>query len=511
MNPLPEAGVNFPLEGGRRATTGTGKRICADAVRGLDDALAARILAEPDWRHRYPEHLGDLALVEARSAEAALDVARAGMRSAHEQFVVVTDSGDVPLDAIGPAAGTLGTAEVAGSGERQRELTVPYRGRLLQGDELLRQLADWVRRGITEPSFGEAVGAVVRHPDWLDVSDRCFAVLGAGAQMGPFSQLLSWGARVAAVDLPRAGTWQRLIAQARSSAGTMLVPTRDGTTDSDERLAEVAGADLITQVADLEAWLATVPGPLTLGNYGYVDGAGFVRLSMAFDALFTRLAGRRDDLSLAYLATPSDVFLVPREAVRMAEQRYRRRSPAILAAKAVYRASGSRYLRPNYTGGSTPEAGDFALVNAIIPAQGPNYAVAKRLQRWRMLLARADGLLTSVHVAPPTRTRSVHSNPLMEERQRLTELIGIETFDAETSQALAAAILVHDLRNPEAPANPATRLVHPHQIFMHAANPGGRWRVPLEPASSLEPLRVVSRMRERLPFRGDGRRGDDSD
>ena len=43
MTPLPEAGVNFPSVGGRRPSTETGKRICADAVRGLDPGLADRI------------------------------------------------------------------------------------------------------------------------------------------------------------------------------------------------------------------------------------------------------------------------------------------------------------------------------------------------------------------------------------------------------------------------------------------------------------------------------------
>ena len=42
----------------------------------------------------------------------------------------------------------------------------------------------------------------------------------------------------------------------------MLVPTKpDAPSGSD--LAEIAGADVITQVGQLQAWLATLPGPLT--------------------------------------------------------------------------------------------------------------------------------------------------------------------------------------------------------------------------------------------------------
>lgn len=113
-----------------------------------------------------------------------------------------------------------------------------------------------------------------------------------------------------------------------------------------------------------------------------------------------------------------------------------------------------------------------------------------------MIVARADGILASVHAAPPTQTRSVHSNPAMEERQRLTALLGIETFQAAASQAVAAASLC----NPKAPANPDVPLQHPHEIFMFAANPGGRWRLPLEPGSSLPVLDTVENVRSRLRF-----------
>ncbi len=69
---------------------------------------------------------------------------------------------------------------------------------------------------------------------------------------------------------------------------------------------------------------------------------------MAFDVLFTGLKQLRDDISRAYLATPSDVFLVPADAVRMAQQRYRRVRPMILAARLVHAVTRGSYLRPTY-------------------------------------------------------------------------------------------------------------------------------------------------------------------
>lgn len=52
----------------------------------------------------------------------------------------------------------------------------------------------------------------------------------------------------------------------------------------------------VLQIGQLERWLEAVPGPLTVGNYGYSDGAAFSLLSVAFDLCFTGLSGKRDDL-----------------------------------------------------------------------------------------------------------------------------------------------------------------------------------------------------------------------
>jgi hypothetical protein len=62
---------------------------------------------------------------------------------------------------------------------------------------------------------------------------------------------------------------------------------------------------------------------------------------------------------------------------------------------------------------------------------------------------------------------------------------GVEVFDPSTSNTLMAALLVHDLRNPDAVANPATPLAHPLELFWQGANHGGLWRNAYEPRSVL--------------------------
>jgi hypothetical protein len=61
----------------------------------------------------------------------------------------------------------------------------------------------------------------------------------------------------------------------------------------------------------------------------------------------------------------------------------------------------------------------------------------------------------------------------------------VEVFDPSTSNTLMAALLVHDLRNPRAVANPGTPVRHPLELFWQGANHGGLWRNAFEPRSVL--------------------------
>merc|ERR1740121_798322 len=55
-------------------------------------------------------------------------------------------------------------------------------------------------------------------------------------------------------------------------------------------------------------------------------------------------------------------------------------------------------------------AGGLQFMDAIVTDQGPNYILAKRMQHWRAMVARADGHAASSNVSPSTATSSVTSN-----------------------------------------------------------------------------------------------------
>ncbi|MGY1651670.1 hypothetical protein [Geodermatophilus sp. SYSU D01119] len=467
-----DTGVVFPAgPDGRRSTAAVGRAVVADALRPVDPVGARAVEQETNWRAGYLTHFRRLVEAGLASPEAARTVAGAGLDAVHARLRVAGDDGERPLSALldAPATRTPGTREVAGEGEAEHEFSLPFHGSRLRGAELSRRLDTWAECGVLEPSAAEAVRTVAAHPEWLALPGRTVVVLGAGAEMGPLTALLRWGATVAGVDLPRPDLWRRVLDTARRGAGTLLVP-------ADGDLPGGAGADLVREVPAVADWVAGLPGEPVLGNYVYADGATNVRVSAAVDALTLRLQAARPETALAFLATPTDVFAVPGEAVAQSVRAYAGRSRVgKLVGRPLRTLSAGRLLQRAYVPGADPGIND-----SLVAQQGPNYALAKRLQRWRATVARAAGTTVSMNVAPPTRTRSVVKNPALAAAYAGAHRFGVEVFEPATSNVLMAALLVHDLHTGGGP-----RHEHPWQDEAHAAVHGGLWRTAYAPRSAL--------------------------
>jgi hypothetical protein len=475
MSGAEPAGLAFPVAAdGRRSTSALGRAVVADALSQVDPAAARAAEQETSWRTAYPAHFRGLIQAGLADYAAAVSVARDGLRSLHRRMRVIGADGEDGLDALvaAPARGALAAVTVTGSGAAEGELSVPYRGERLRGSALTDRLEAWMTAGVIEPSCGEAVRTVAAHPDWLALPGRTVVVLGAGAEVGPLPVLLNWGARVIGVDLPRPAIWERVLAEARRSAGTLLVPAAGP--DGDD-LAQRAGLDLTDDIPAVADWLCGFDGPLVLGNYVYADGAANVLLSAAVDALTVRLQAARDDVALGFLATPTDVFAVPADAVAQSARAYAARSlVSRLGGWPLRVLSGGRLLRRAYPPGADP-----GICDSLIPQQGPNYALAKRVQRWRATVARDSGAVVSMNVAPPTRTRSVLKNRALAAAYIGAPRFGVEVFEPATTKTLMAALLVHDLY-AGCPAQ-----AHPWQDEAHAAAHGGLWRIAYAPRSAL--------------------------
>jgi hypothetical protein len=482
-------GVAFPVSAdGRRSTSAVGRAVATDALDRVDPAGALQAGREANWRSGYLAHFRRLVEAGLASRQAAVTLAGDGLESLYRRLRVVGgDGAETGLDSLisAPGRGALATVTVAGAGTPETELSLPYRGERLRGAALQSTLDTWVAGGVIEPSCAEAIRAVAANPGWLALPGRTVAVLGAGAEIGPLPVLLSWGARVMGVDLPRPPIWERVLGMARRSAGTLLVPVapagspgpgRSGPGDPGGDLARRAGVDVTGDVPAVADWVGAVDGPLVLGNYVYADGADNVRVCAAVDALTVRVQTARRDVALGFLATPTDVFAVPADAVTQSARAYATRSLAAKLGEWPLRTlSGGRLLSPAYPAGADP-----GVCDSLVPQQGPNYALAKRLQRWRATVARDAGALVSMNVAPPTKTRSVMKNRALAAAYVSAYRFGVEVFEPATCQALMAALLVHDLHTGGGPPQ-----AHPWQDEARAAAHGGLWRIAYAPRSAL--------------------------
>ncbi len=334
----------------------TGRAILADSVRGVDPLLAARIEHTDDWRHGYLTPTKDAVLVAAENPQAAARMAAEGLASAYRRFQFSRGGSLGTLDSALTAQGRLGTATIRGRSPGETGFSVPYRGQRLFDGDLRAQLDQWVQAGIAEPDFAASLNLLLDNPDWLDLSDLEIAVLGAGAEMAPTRSLLRWGATVHAIDLPQTATWTRLIAIARATSGTLhipLAPSEDDHSvvhpDEDHVIAELAGVDLLTDTPEIAQWLARGDGLLTVGSYAYADGAKHVRLSVAVDVIVESLRRSGRPLQLAYLASPTDVNLVPIASVEESQRRWRTRGVNTVLQLPMRMA---RKFEPNYSSSS---------------------------------------------------------------------------------------------------------------------------------------------------------------
>ena len=143
----------------------------------------------------------------------------------------------------------------------------------------------------------------------------------------------------------------------------------------------------------------------------------------------------------------------------------------------------------------------YGIADCLVVEQGPNYALAKRIQQWRATLARHQGQRVSINIAPSTTTYSVTKNPLLKAAFNGASLFDVEAFSPETTNAIMAALWIHDLKNPDSVSNPETTMEHPLELMMEGANHGGLWRVAYLARTALPFAAIYGFATDKLPMK----------
>lgn len=456
-------GVHFPTNN----TTATARSIVAKSLHTVSPIVSLEAANESDWRMGFGEYFRYMVQAGLDSPEAARSIATAGLTSLHEEMRF----NQQPLaNVIANPVPTFefGTKEIRGTETASSTISVPYRGQSLQGTKLIDQLRNWRGRGLVTSTFERAVEEVLDHPEWLSLEGDTIVMLGALAETAPLRHLLTWGADVIAVDLPTQVAMRQLSGLAESGAGRMRLPVRPESLGGNAPV----GANLMVEFPEVAHWLSRFDERLSLAHYYYTESAAYLQLAAAGDALDQIVSAHKPDTGVSYLLSPTASYAVGAYEIGFSTRAYSQetmwwRMPARLV-------SGGRLLQPNY-----PDEAALGICDSTIPQQGPYYALSKQIQRWRASMAVANGRTVSVNVAPLTFTKSLMSSKALLAACTGATRFGIEVLEPETSQALMAILLVHDMR--------AGRRRHrePWREELNAAVHNGLWTSAYSPRSVL--------------------------
>ena len=359
--------------------------------------------------------------------------------------------------------------------------------------------------GIIELSHADALRAAQAHPEWFNLSDRTMVLFGAGSKAGPLTWLSKWKANIVAVDLPNSRVWDRILKTIQQGNATLYAPCAEKLAENTPTatLKKKLGADLLTQTPEIAHWLSQSEHQLDLAAIAYLDGEKHVRVSMAMDSIMQYVSERKADTSLMFMCTPTDVYAVPKEVVEASHEKFQQRSKTQqIISKSISTVSGQHFFKENLqTLISSDNGKEYGIADCLVVEQGPNYALAKRIQQWRATLARHSGQRVSINIAPSTTTHSVTKNPLLKAAFNGASLFDVESFSPETTNALMAALWIHDLRNPDSVANPETPLAHPLELMMKGANHGGLWRVAYLARKALALAAIYGFANDKLPMK----------
>ena len=462
--------------GERIGSTRLARNVLDAATREVDSMLNSKVLGIRKWHKQYQQVYRELAQVEFYQEQNLLEVAKVGLEEISNS---IQDETGTKLPQI-ISAGWSGreqveTFSVQGTGTPQ-QLRIPGISSLTDAAQI------WTHENLAGPELVPSFSFLDAHKKLPIKMDILVALAGA-AEYAPTKYWLDLGGTVAVAARPSTQRWADLIAYARQSAGTLLVPVikrrLEGETVeiSDAEIARKAGLDLVDDAAVLASWVSSIASNhnqrIVLGQYAYAPGAKHILVQAVQDAvaevMCKKLAPSR--VALAWLATPTDSTAVPARILEQSLDAYSSRSRKIKIRDCL--------LGMRETSGSffeTRFGEKLALIDPTSSFQGPSYALAKRSQRWRAYLANSQGVKVSYAVSPPAKTDSVLSFRALNATYRGAPKFGLQPFEVADAAIAATAVLLRDLHGP----------MHSRgSTSLHTDNAihGGLWRMMYSPSS----------------------------
>ncbi len=417
-----------------------------------------------DWRTEYRDIYRELTVAELRPG--GVELMKRGLALLGDS--VVDSSGRGSRDAV--ANGWTESADDI--------VTVVWRGSgtAVRLQDLSRDAENWVKHQWAEPG---ALNAFTYGGRALNDA-RLLVALAAGAECAPTKQWLAAGGSVVAVMRPNPERWRKLM-EAASEGSLLVIPIRrtalgsQSLPESLDEIAAIAGVDLVNEAASVAGWLHRELDQLSWTNgilaagFGYSPGASHVTLQVVQDALMVQVASAYPDVAMTWLGTPTDSLMTPQAHFEARLARFEARTVRTKVRDAMFSAAGLGKL-------SSPPLLDlheicgqqYVRVDCSADMQGPNYLLAKRSQRWRAMVAAAEGTPVAYCVSPAARTHSVLDHKILRATYRGAPGFGVRPFEVEETQQLTAQLMLSLVNQPVSAAEPSA-------LYLERAIHGGLW------------------------------------
>ncbi len=417
------------------------QRMLAEAIQRFPSLSGVSAPTGPRFRRTFGRVLAEL---EARRAGAADRTGIATFLADRSQAQLWWSDGEgreVPLrEHLQTLAAPLETRRIEAQGARGWEPEVPVDGRARTGDGL-RELVEHHRsRHFMTSAAAEAIHWVLDEAATdagrVRLDGHKFVVLGAAAELAPTRLLLRAGAEVLWIDIHPPS--QELGGTAKLGGALEYCP---------------GGADLLTQPAEIVATIRRFAGDdqVHLGMFAYRAGQGREwRLEGVMNAI-ARALGPQHLASASFYVSPTSAHVIQPEDLEAARNRAAH-GPAWERALRM-----ARLLEP-----APLEEGGIAVARAVVHMQGASYQAAQYVSKLMTAEAftRMDGkrLRVSANVAGITDSGSM-AHPVFQAGFAGASLFGVNIFAPETTRALSALLLLHDVLHPDWVGIPPARLL----------------------------------------------------
>ena len=403
------------------------------------------------WKRSYGAGLARFEACRVTAPERA-EIARFIVERSQAALLHVKDGAARPLsDHLSEAVEAPALERTALGDKPGLRVEIPFEGVLYRGREALGLIDRLAERGEITMAAQRGLRWIVEHIEAqggvLDLRDQRFVLLGAGAELAPTAALLAAGAQVLWVDVSDHARFLRTRG-AHVGAGSLLHAAEPlNLLDEPARVR-----------AAIERFAADSGGPVHLGAFAYAAGASQEwRLGAAMNAIAAHLPPSAL-ASLSMFVSPTTVPTLQPECLRAAE--------AQLQNESMWKATLSRAGILTKPGAYV--ANGAAVGYSTVSIQGLSYQAAQYVSKLcaaeafanygtRLQLKDARPLTVSANVAGITRTRSL-SHPLFEAAFLGAPRFSVRIFYPETTRALGALLMLHDLLNTAAPGHASSPL-----------------------------------------------------